>query len=70
VVIAYGHPYGKLSSVLSQGEYETVVRGVAESTFEQIREHLPSVPERRMQLVSDDSAAAGLHALAEREAAA
>ena len=70
VVIAYVHPYGKLSSLLSEGEYETLVREVAESTFDQIREHLPSVPERRMQLVSDESPAAGLHALAEREAAA
>ena len=70
VVIAYVHPYGKLSSLFSESEYETLVREVAESTFDQIREHLPSVPERRMQLVSDESPAAGLHALAEREEAA
>jgi nucleotide-binding universal stress UspA family protein len=70
VVIAYVHPYGRFSSLLSGGEYETLVREVAESTFDQIREHLPSVPERRMQLVSEESPAAGLHALAEREAAA
>lgn len=70
VVIAYVHPYGKLSSLLSEGEYEALIREVAESTFDQIREHLPSVPQRRMQLVSDESPAAGLHTLAEREAAA
>ena len=70
VVIAYVHPYGKLSSLFSENEYETLVREVAESTFDQIREHLPSVPERRMQLVSDESPAAGLHALAERKEAA
>ena len=70
VVIAYVHPYGRFSSLLSGGEYETLVREVAESTFHQIREHLPSVSERRMQLVSEESPAAGLHALAEREAAA
>jgi nucleotide-binding universal stress UspA family protein len=70
VVIAYVHPYGRVSSLLSEGEYETLVRQVAESTFNQIRDHLPSVPERRMQLVPDDSPAAGLHALAQREAAA
>jgi nucleotide-binding universal stress UspA family protein len=70
VVIAYVHPYGRLSSLLSEGEYEGLVREVAESTFEQIREHLPSVPERRMQLVSERSPAAGLHALAENEGAA
>ena len=70
VVIAYVHPYGKLSSLFSESEYETLVREVAESTFDQIREHLPSVPERRMQLVSEESPAAGRHALAEREEAA
>ena len=68
VVIAYVHPYGKLSSLFSENEYERLVREVAESTFDQIREHLPSVPERRLQLVSEESPAAGLHALAEREA--
>jgi nucleotide-binding universal stress UspA family protein len=69
VVIAYVHPFGQLSSLFSEGEYERLVRDVAELTFEQVREHLPSVPERRMQLVSESSPAAGLHALAEREGA-
>lgn len=70
VTIAYVHPYGKLASLFSEGEHERVVREVAESTFDQVREHLPSLAERRMQLVSAASAAAGLHALAQREAAA
>ena len=70
VVMAHVHPFRQLSSLFAEGEYERLVREVAESTFEQIREHLPSVPERRMQLVSDSSPAAGLHALAEREGAA
>jgi nucleotide-binding universal stress UspA family protein len=70
VVVAYVHPYGELATVFSEGDYERLVREVAEATFDQIREHLPSVPERRMQLVSDASPAAGLHAMAEREAAA
>jgi nucleotide-binding universal stress UspA family protein len=70
VVIAYVHPYGELASLFSEGEYEQLVREVAESTFDQIREHLPSVPERRMELVSEASPAAGLHGLAEREGAA
>jgi hypothetical protein len=69
VVIAYVHPYGKLASLFSEGDYEQLVREVAESTFDQIREHLPSVPERRMQLVTETSPAAGLHAMAEREGA-
>jgi nucleotide-binding universal stress UspA family protein len=69
VVIAHVHPYGQLSSVFSEAEYDTVVREVAESTFDQVREHLPSVPERRMELISDKSPAAGLQALAERQEA-
>jgi nucleotide-binding universal stress UspA family protein len=69
VVIAHVHPYRQLSSLFAEGEYERLEREVAESTFEQIREHLPSVPERRMQLVAGDSPAAGLHALAEAEGA-
>ena len=63
-------PFSQLSSLFAPGEYERLVREVAELTFEQVREHLPSTPERRMQLVSDRSPAAGLHALAEREGAA
>ncbi len=70
VVIAYVHPYGELASVFSEGDYERLVREVAEATFDQIREHLPSVPERRLQLVNEASPAAGLHAMAEQEGAA
>jgi nucleotide-binding universal stress UspA family protein len=69
VVIAHVHPYRQLSSLFAEGEYERLEREVAESTFKQIREHLPSVPEHRMQLVAGDSPAAGLHALAEAEGA-
>jgi hypothetical protein len=69
LVIAHVHSLGKLSSVFSEDEHELIVRGVAESTFEQIRDYLPSVPERRLQLISEKSPAAGLHALAEREQA-
>lgn len=70
VVIAYVHPFKQLSSLFAPGEYERLVREVAEATFDQIREHLPSVPERRLQLVTETSPAAGLHAMAEREGAA
>ena len=69
VVIACVPPTGSCRA-FSECGYETLVREVAESTFDQIREHLPSVPDRRMQLVSEESPAAGLHALGEREAAA
>lgn len=70
LVIAYVHSLGKLSSVFSEDEHELIVRGIAESSFEQIRDYLPSVPERRLQLISEKSPAAGLHVLAEREQAA
>jgi nucleotide-binding universal stress UspA family protein len=70
VVIVHVHPFRQLSSLFAEGEYERLLRELAESTFEQIREHLPSVPERRMQLFPDSSPAAGLHAFAERERAA
>ena len=42
--------------MFSEDEHELIVRGIAESTFEQIREYLPSVPERRLQLVVRDVA--------------
>jgi nucleotide-binding universal stress UspA family protein len=70
LVIAYVHSLGKLASIFSEGEHELIVRGIAKSTFDQIREYLPSVPERRLQLVAERSPAAGLDALAEREHAA
>ena len=70
LVIAYVHSLGKLSSVFSEDEHELIVRGIAEYTFDQIRDYLPSVPERRLQLISEKSPAAGLHVLAEREQAA
>lgn len=69
VVIVHVHPFRQLSSLFVEGKYERLLREVAESTFEQIRERLPSVPERRMQLVAGDSPAEGLHALAEAEGA-
>jgi nucleotide-binding universal stress UspA family protein len=70
VVIAYVHPFKQLSSLFAPGEYERLVRDVAESTFDQVREHIRKVQEPRMQLVSESSPAAGLHTLAEREQAA
>ncbi len=69
VLIAFVHPYGNVSGLLGEGEYQRLVRKVAEETFRDVREHLPSVSEREMDLVSDGSAAAGLHGLAERKRA-
>jgi nucleotide-binding universal stress UspA family protein len=69
IVIAFVHPYGRLSSLLSGSEYEQLVREVSEKTFPMVRERLRSVSERRMELIAEESPAAGLHALAEREQA-
>jgi nucleotide-binding universal stress UspA family protein len=70
VVVAHVHPYGQLSSVFSEAESDTFLRKVAESTLDQVREHLPSVPERSMELIADKSPAAGPQAVAERQEAA
>lgn len=70
VLIAHVHPFRQVSSLFAEGEYERLLREIAESTFNQVPEHLSSLPERRMQLVSAMSPAAGLHTLAEREGAA
>lgn len=48
-VIAHVHPFRQLSSLFSEGEYERLLGEVAESTFDQIRDHLPSVSDRRMR---------------------
>jgi len=69
-LIAFSHPYGRLSSLLSGGDYERLLREVAERIFTMARERLHSVSERRIELVAAESPAAGLHALAERERAA
>jgi nucleotide-binding universal stress UspA family protein len=69
-LIAFSHPYGRLSSLLSGGDYERLLREVAERIFTMARERLHSVSERRIELVAAGSPAAGLHALAERERAA
>ena len=69
VAVTYVHPRGR-RSLLTEDEYEQFVREVAEASFERVREQLPPVAERELQLVSAESAAAGLHSLAERAAAA
>jgi nucleotide-binding universal stress UspA family protein len=60
LLIAHVHPYRDLSSLLSEGEYEGLVREVAESTLAQSEEALPDGVEREMRLVEDRSPAGGL----------
>jgi hypothetical protein len=71
VVIAYVHPDGNLSSVFS-GVGSTSARGpgLPSRPSSRFRPHLPSVPESRMQLVSEDSPRPVFPLWAEGEAAA
>ena len=54
-LIAFAHPNGRLPSLLSGGDYERLLRDVAERTFTIARERLQSVSERRMELVAAES---------------
>jgi len=67
VAVAFVHEYAKYSTVLSEEEYAQLVSEAAASSFESVRERLPSAPEPAMKLVAAGSPAAGLHNLAERE---
>lgn len=60
LLIAHVHPYRDLSSLLSEGEYEGLIREVAESSLAQSGEALPDSVEREMRLVDERSPAAGL----------
>lgn len=63
ILVVHAHAYGRLSGLLGPGEYETVVRKVAESVFGHVAEHLAGL-EVSMELVADASPAAALHRLA------
>jgi nucleotide-binding universal stress UspA family protein len=69
VLIVHTHPYGALSGILGEGEYEELVRGVADSTFLQVKTLVGEGREREMRVISADSPAAGLQRVAEREEA-
>ena len=70
VLLAHVHPYGPLSDLLSGDDYARLVREVAESTLSAANETLPPATDRVMQLVSNQSPAAGLHDLAAEKDAA
>jgi nucleotide-binding universal stress UspA family protein len=69
VLVVHTHSYGPISGVLGEGEYERLVREVAESTFFQLKDQLDDGREREMRVVSARSPAAGLSQIAEREQA-
>jgi nucleotide-binding universal stress UspA family protein len=69
LLIAHVHPYRDLSSLLAEGEYEQLVREVAESTLAQSEEAVPDSIEREMRLVEKRSPAAGLDRAAQESGA-
>jgi nucleotide-binding universal stress UspA family protein len=69
LLIAHVHNYGQLEGLVSGGEYETLVRQVAENAAAAGRELLGDQRAHDMRLVAARSPAAGLQDLAQREAA-
>jgi nucleotide-binding universal stress UspA family protein len=64
------HPYGPLAATLREPKYEQLVKELADSVHAHMRALELPVPERRLQIVSDRSPAAGLQRIAERDGAA
>jgi nucleotide-binding universal stress UspA family protein len=69
VLMVHVHPYGPLSTLVPDSEYETLVRGVAESTLAAVQDTLGPDVRRELRLVSDASPAAGVQAVAEQAGA-
>ena len=69
LLLTHVHDYGRLSSLLSAGEYEDIIREVADSMFAAVQEMLSPATQRELRLVSDPSPAAGLQELAQETGA-
>jgi nucleotide-binding universal stress UspA family protein len=69
VLLVHVHPFGEISSLLSGGDYEQLIREVAESTLSAVQDVLAPGVQREMRLVADRSPAAGLEKAAEETAA-
>jgi nucleotide-binding universal stress UspA family protein len=65
LLLTHVHDYGRLSTLLADGEYERLVRDVADATFAAVQETVSDRVEREVRLVADDSPAAGLQATAD-----
>src|SRR5689334_1492429 len=64
LVFVYAHPFGELSSLLSEGDEERLVREAAESVARQAHEVLDAATGREMRIVGGRSPAAVLQQLA------
>jgi nucleotide-binding universal stress UspA family protein len=69
VLLTHVHPYGRLSNLLAGGEYERLVRDVADATFAAVQETLAPVSQRELRLVANSSPAAGLQEVAQETGA-
>lgn len=69
VLPTHVHPYGRISNLLSGGEYERLVREVADSTFAAVQETLAPTTQRELRLVANPSPAAGLQEIAQETGA-
>jgi nucleotide-binding universal stress UspA family protein len=69
LLLTHVHDYGRLSTLLADGEYQRLVCDVADATFAAVQETLADPVERELRLVSDSSPAAGLQATADKTGA-
>jgi nucleotide-binding universal stress UspA family protein len=64
LIVVYAHPFGDLSSLLTEGDEERLIREAAESVARQAYEVLDHATEREMRIVAERSPAAALQELA------
>lgn len=64
LLLTHVHNFGRLANLLSGGEYEQLVREVADSTFAAVQETLVPAAQRELRLVANPSPAAGLQEIA------
>lgn len=69
VLLTHVHSYGRVANLLSGGEYEQLVREVADATFAAMQQTLAPGTQRELRLVSNPSPAAGVQAVAEESGA-
>jgi nucleotide-binding universal stress UspA family protein len=69
VLLAHVHDYGRLSKLLPGDEYEQLARAIADSTFAMMQETLGRTGKCELRLVSSDSPAAALQAVADETGA-
>jgi nucleotide-binding universal stress UspA family protein len=69
VLLVHVHPYGRLSSLLSRGDYERLAREVAHSALTVVQDSAGPAAPGDIRLVANPSPAAGLQAIAQETGA-